>query len=87
MLSDSLYHESSAINVCVKTVAKKIHGETGKDLRVKVLDVTFNQERGLWIIRGEILLKSVMGIDNVGRLKFRCFVNDYTGSVESLSME
>jgi len=86
-LSDSLYHESSAINVCVKTVAKKIQRETGKDLRVKVLDVVFNQERGVWIIKGEVLLKSVMGIDNVGKLSFLCSVNDYMGTVESLSME
>jgi len=86
-LSDSLYHESSAINVCVKTLAKKIQRETGRDLRVKVLDVMFNQEKSVWIIKGEVLLKSVMGIDNVGKLSFLCSVNDYTGTVESLSIE
>lgn len=86
-MSDSLYHESSAINVCVKTVAKKIYLETDRDLRIKVLDVTFNQERGVWIIKGEVLLKSVMGIDSVGKISFLCSVNDYTGTVVSLNME
>ena len=52
-----------------------------------MLDVTFNQERGVWIIKGEVLLKSVMGIDSVGKISFLCSVNDYTGTVESLNME
>lgn len=80
-MGESVYYESSAINICVKGVVKKLRQESEKEVRVKILDVKYIPDEKVWEIRGVGYIISVMGIDSVGRHNFVCRVNDLTGEI------
>lgn len=79
-MSESLYCEAGAINICIREVIKELRQEPDR-VRIKITDVEYKAHDKIWVIEGIVIIKSIMGIDCVARKKFKCAIDDTAGSV------